>query len=162
MASESMHPKTPAGKIVVLDLPERLAMESRAKEPYFQSNGKLFGRLFKYIDRNGISMTTPVEAEIQPGKMRFFVGSKDVAKAKKGTRDVKIVRLEPMTVLAIGARGSYSEERFQANEAKLRKWLEKNPQYKPAGKAYGVYWNSPFVPGILKHSEVHIPVLKEE
>ncbi|MEY5012255.1 MAG: hypothetical protein RLZZ253_3394, partial [Verrucomicrobiota bacterium] len=23
---------------------------------------------------------------------------------------------------------------------------------------YAVYWNSPFVPGFLKHSEVHIPL----
>lgn len=162
MADESMHEKTPAGEIVVLELPSRIAMEATSRSPYFQTNGTLFRKLFRYIDRNEIAMTTPVEAELQPGKMRFFVGSKDQNKEISPTKEVKIVRMEPKTVVAIGIRGNYTEERFQANETKLRKWLGKNPKYVPAGDAYAVYWNGPFVPGMMKRSEIHIPVQARE
>jgi hypothetical protein len=164
MAYESIHEKTPVGEIVVLELPARIAIETGANAPYFESNGKLFGKLFRFIDSNEISMTTPVEAEIEPGKMRFFVGSKDKAKAKelRSNQEVKVIRMEPRTVVSIGIRGSYTEHRFHNNEEKLRRWLEDNPEYIPTGEAYAVYWNSPFVPGIIKRSEVHIPVTKGE
>ena len=82
-AYESMHEKTPVGKIVVVDLPVRTALETSTDKSYFSENNGLFRKLFRYINQNDISMTTPVEADIKPGKMRFFVGFKDLAKISK-------------------------------------------------------------------------------
>ena len=71
-----MHNKTPVGKIIVLDLPERTALEATTDNSYFSENNGLFRKLFRYINQNDISMTTPVEADINPGKMRFLLATK--------------------------------------------------------------------------------------
>ena len=92
-AYESMHEKTPVGKIVVVDLPARTALETSTDKSYFSENNGLFRKLFRYINQNDISMTTPVEADIKPGKMRFFVGTKDLAKNFKDSDQVKIRKL---------------------------------------------------------------------
>ena len=67
-AYESMHEKTPVGKIVVIDLPARTALEASTDSSYFKSDNGLFRKLFRYISSNDVSMTTPVEADIFPGK----------------------------------------------------------------------------------------------
>ena len=75
-----MHEKTPVGKIQIIDIPQRVALETSSQKSYFSEDNGLFRKLFKYINNNDLSMTTPVEAEINPGKMRFFVGKKDLEK----------------------------------------------------------------------------------
>lgn len=157
-AYESMHEKTPVGKIVVVDLPARTALETSTDKSYFSENNGLFRKLFRYINQNDISMTTPVEADIKPGKMRFFVGTKDLAKNFKDSDQVKIRKLAKQKVVSIGIRGGYTEKRFQENLKSLNKWLAGNPKYEAIGEPYGVYWNGPFVPGLLKRSEIHIPI----
>jgi effector-binding domain-containing protein len=158
-----MHEKTPVGKIMVVNLPERLALEASSDESYFSENNGLFRKLFRYINKNDISMTTPVEADIKPGKMRFFVGSADQIKLYKSSNDVTVRTITPNKVVAIGIRGSYTEKKYMENRAKLFKWVNDNPKYKSYGEAYGVYWNGPFVPGPFKRSEVHLPIkLKDQ
>ena len=157
-AYESMHEKTPVGKIVVVDLPARTALETSTDKSYFSENNGLFRKLFRYINQNDISMTTPVEADIKPGKMRFFVGTKDLAKNFKDSDQVKIRKLAKQKVVSIGIRGGYTEKRFQENLKSLNKWLAGNSKYEAVGEPYGVYWNGPFVPSLLKRSEIHIPI----
>ena len=155
---EEVQPKTPVGKIVVLDLPPRTALETTSGEPYFSSSDGMFRRLFGYIQKNNIKMTTPVEVDINPGKMRFFVGSKDTQRKGVGDQNVNVTNLKARKVLSIGVRGGYTEGNFITNKKKLLKWLRNNSDYKAAGKAYAVYWNGPFMPGFLKRSEIHIPI----
>ena len=157
-AYESMHERTPVGKIVVVDLPARTALETSTDKSYFSENNGLFRKLFRYINQNDISMTTPVEADIKPGKMRFFVGTKDLAKNFKDSDQVKIRKLAKQKVVSIGIRGGYTEKRFQENLKSLNKWLAGNTKFEAIGEPYGVYWNGPFVPGLLKRSEIHIPI----
>lgn len=157
-AYESMHEKTPVGKIQIIDIPQRVALETSSQKSYFSEDNGLFRKLFKYINNNDLSMTTPVEAEINPGKMRFFVGKKDLEKDFKNSSQVIVRKLPPMKVVSIGIRGSYSEKRFNENLSKLSKWLTENKKYESLGDAYGVYWNGPFVPGPFKRSEVHLPI----
>ena len=71
-AYENMYEKTPVGKILILDLPERVAMEASTDKPYFSENNGLFRKLFRFINQNDIAMTTPVEADINPGKNEVF------------------------------------------------------------------------------------------
>ena len=67
-AYDSMYEKTPVGKIMVLELPERLALEAKSGNSYFDADNGLFRKLFRFISSNDVSMTTPVEADIKPGK----------------------------------------------------------------------------------------------
>ena len=157
-AYESMHEKTPVGKIKVIDLPTRLALEASSYGNYFDSNNGLFRKLFQYISFHNVSMTTPVEADINPGKMRFFVGIKDAEKKLSSNDNVKVIELPKIKIVSIGVRGSYTKENFNTNKKKLENWLSKSKLYKQDGEAYGVYWNGPFIPGFFKRSEVHIPI----
>ena len=158
MAYESMHEKTPVGEIKILKLPARIALEATSEDHYFSENNGLFRKLFGYISNHDLAMTTPVEADIDPGKMRFFVGKKDAEKPRPNTSTVTVRDLESMTVVAIGVRGSYSEENFKENKTALLDWLKENPDYEQAGSAYAVYWDGPFIPWFLKRSEIHLPI----
>ena len=162
MAYETMFEQTPVGEIKIIQLPERIAMEAKSGGPYFQSDNGLFRKLFRYISTNDVSMTTPVEADINPGKMRFFVGAKDKVKNISSTKEVEVKTIEPLKVLAIGVRGSYSMKRFMENREKLVQWLDKDKKYELAGEAYAVYWDGPFVLGFFKRSEVHVPIKLRE
>ena len=157
-AYEEMFEKTPVGEIKMIDLPERTALEAKASGSYFQSDNGLFRKLFRYISSNDLAMTTPVEADVNPGKMRFFVGAKDRSKNISSTQIVEVRKIAPMKVVAIGVRGSYSMKRFMENKRKLDQWLDKEKKYEVAGDAYAVYWDGPFVLGFFKHSEVHVPI----
>lgn len=157
-AYESIFEKTSVGTVKMITIPERLALETQSERTYFEADNGLFRKLFRYISNNGISMTTPVEAEIKPGIMRFFVGEKDKGKPIRSTSAVEVKKLSPRVVVAIGIRGSYSEDRFRKNERKLLSWIAKNEKYEPSGNAYAVYWNGPLMPGFLKRSEVHMPI----
>ena len=158
MGYEAMHEKTPVGEIKVLELPKRIALEAKSPQGYFSENNGLFRTLFGYISKHDLSMTTPVEAEIKPGKMRFFVGEKDTTKKRTNTGKVEVIDLDPITVVAIGIRGSYNSENFQKHEKLLLKWIDDNPNYETSGSAYAVYWDGPFIPWLLKRSEVHLPI----
>ena len=153
-----MHEKTPVGEIKILELPVRIALEATSEDHYFAENNGLFRKLFGYISNHDLAMTTPVEADINPGKMRFFVGEDDLGKKFKTTKDVSVKVLPSMKVVSIGIRGSYSQERFNESRKKLTAWLANNKKFEQSGDAYGVYWNGPFVPGVFKRSEVHIPI----
>ena len=155
-----MHEKTPVGEVKIIRLPERVALEANTHASYFSENNGMFRTLFRYINQNEVAMTTPVEADIQPGKMRFFIGAKDLSKKIKSTDKVKVRTLTPLLVAAIGIRGGYSEKRFLDNKQKLEQWLTENSSYESVGEAYGVYWHGPFVPGPFKRSEVHLPIRK--
>jgi hypothetical protein len=158
MGFEAMHEKTPVGEIKVLQLPSRTALEANADQSYFSENNGLFRTLFRYISKHDLSMTTPVEAEIEPGKMRFFVGGKDANKSRPTTDSVTVRKLEPMQVLAIGIRGSYDEENFRENRDRLLRWIDEQTTYEPAGAPYAVYWDGPYIPWFLKRSEIHLPI----
>ena len=162
MAYDSMHEKTPVGEIKVLELPARIALEAKSEDNYFSENNGLFRKLFGYISKHDLAMTAPVEADINPGRMRFFVGEKDADKPRPDTSAVTVRNLDAMTVVAIGIRGSYSEENFKENKSALLSWLRENPDYEQAGPAYGVYWDGPFIPWFLKRSEIHLPIRPSE
>jgi len=158
MGFEAMHEKTPVGEIKVLQLPSRTALEANADQSYFSENNGLFRTLFRYISKHDLSMTTPVEAEIEPGRMRFLVGGKDANKSRPTTDSVTVRKLEPMQVLAIGIRGSYDEENFRENRDRLIQWIDEQTTYEPAGAPYAVYWDGPYIPWFLKRSEIHLPI----
>jgi effector-binding domain-containing protein len=157
-AYEKAFAQTDPGKIEIKVIPGRTLIVAEHAGDYFDENNGLFGRLFRYIQDNDVSMTVPVKADIHPGKMYFYVGSKDLAKELKQTDSVKIVIEPEHTVLSIGVRGGYSEKNYTEARDQLFDWLAASKEWKKSGEAYAIYWNSPFVPAFMKKFEVHIPV----
>jgi DNA gyrase inhibitor GyrI len=157
-AYEAAYPKTPNGTIEIKTIPPAKLMVAEAPGDYFDGNNDMFRVLFRYIRSNEVSMTVPVEAQIDKAQMKFYVGSADISKDLAERGGVKVLNLPERTVASIGIRGSYSKKQFETNRQKLTAWLQENPQYQPTGEAYAVYWDAPFVLWFMKHSEVHIPV----
>lgn len=158
MAYESIYPQTAVGKIEVKTIPARTLLKAAGKGEPFKSRDESFGKLFRYIQSNKVSMTVPVEASATTSTMNFFVGGRDAGKELKSDGGVAVEKMEPRTVVSIGLRGSYTRDHYEQGLKKVGEWLEKHHEWQADGEPYGVYWNSPFVPGWFKRSEVHQPV----
>ena len=157
-AAEQAFPKTGIGEIEVKVLPAATLAASSGEADYFERSDSLFRPLFRYIQSNDIAMTTPVEAEVQPGVMYFYIGGDAADRDLPETDEVKIHQLPERMVLSIGLLGSYSAKNFAKGEARLREWIAGQTNYKATGAARAIYWNGPFTLPALKRSEVHIPV----
>ncbi len=157
-ANEQYYPKTEVGICEFKQLPPARLIVSETSGSYFQANNGLFRPLFRYIQENDIAMTTPVEAEIEPGKMYFYVGQEHANRSLAPTESVRVVELSERTMASIGVRGAYSASNFQQAAEQLKNWLADRPNYVAEGAPRGVFWNGPFTPGFIKRFEVHIPV----
>ena len=157
--ADDAYPRTEVGVCETKRLPAARLMVASSPGGYFSAGNRLFGKLFRYIQSNDIPMTAPVEARIEPAVMVFYCDPSTAARADlKATPEVTLESVPERMVAAIGIRGAYTAEAYATNLAKLREWLKSQPGLKAVGEPYAVYWNSPFVPGFLKRSEVHIPV----
>jgi len=154
MANEAFQ-KTEPGNIEIKELPAGRLLESVSEGNYFERSNQLFRPLFNYIQENDISMTTPVEAKIDPGKMYFRVAEDQAHRAKDDSANVKVIDVPKRLVAAIGARGSYSQSNFEEAKATLMEWVSEEG-LSTEGDAYGVYWNGPFTPWFLKTFEVQV------
>lgn len=155
---EQMYPRTEAGQVEIKTLPERISLETKPKANYFARDDAHFMKLFRYIGDNDLAMTTPVEAEIDPGTMRFFVGDKASGRALSNSEDVRVAAIPSSEVLSVGITGAYSERNFRRGVQVLDEWLEAHPETSVSGKPYAVYWDGPFVPDRFKKSEVHYKI----
>lgn len=162
-AVEDAYPRTAPGVMEIKQLPAARLLLAESSGRYFSSNNQLFGKLFRYISANQIPMTAPVEARMEPGVMVFYMDPQSQKRADvQPSAEVKFQDLPIRSVASIGIRGSYSEENYAEALMELREWLAKQTDYEATGEAYGVYWNSPFVPFFFKQSEVHIPVQRKK
>lgn len=157
-AYESAFPKTEVGVIEIKELPPGRVIVARSDKPYFEGANKLFRPLFNFIQQNDIAMTVPVEAEIEPGAMYFYLGSDATTDRLQQAEGVQIEALPARTVASIGTRGGYKEANFLKARAKLQAWLAEQTEYQATGPARAVYWNGPFTLPALKRGEIHIPV----
>ena len=152
-AAEKAFPPTEPGKIEVKVLPAGRLLESTGSRDYFNNSGRLFSPLFRYIQQNRISMTTPVEAQINPGKMYFWVAKDQVDKAQNDSANVRVIDVPNRRVASIGSRGAYTQANFDKSKEALLKWIEQE-ELVLDGEPYAVYWNGPFTPWFLKTFEV--------
>ena len=157
-AYEQAFAKTNVGEFEIKALPAARLIACQTDATYFEDNNRLFRPLFRYISSRDIAMTTPVEAEMNPGVMYFYIGSEVSSDALDPTESVSVHEAPKRLVASLGVRGSYSEHNFNKASAKLSAWLLKNPVYEATGKVRGIFWNGPFIPGFFKRFEVHIPV----
>ncbi|MGB0743241.1 MAG: heme-binding protein [Opitutales bacterium] len=161
LAYEQAFAKTDVGKIELKTIPASRLITSESEGHYFKQNNGLFRPLFRYISQNDIAMTTPVEAEMMPGKMYFYIGGDAAERDLISTDTVSVVVLPERLVASIGVRGSYTEKNFKAALKQLEAWLEKHPTHRASSEARGVFWNGPFTPGFFKRFEVHLSVVEQ-
>jgi hypothetical protein len=157
-AYEQAFAKTDVGEFEVKTLPPARLIASQTDAAYFDDNNSLFRPLFRYISSRDVAMTIPVEAEINPGVMYFYIGAGVSSDVLDATENVSVHELPERTVASLGVRGGYSKRNFNKASARLSAWLLKNTAYEAIGEVRGVFWNGPFIPGIFKRFEVHIPV----
>lgn len=151
------YPRTASGVVELKNIPAQKVMEAEAGGSYFDGRNS-FMTLFRYIRRNNVAMTTPVETDVAENRMRFFVGQGDRDKPLPSRDGVRIADRPSLTVVSAGLRGSYTREHYEEGLALVRAWLKQHPEWVADGAPWAVYWNSPFMPGFLKKSEVHQPV----
>ncbi len=172
------------GEIVIKDYPPyRLARVRSGQNGVEGGPNKMFRPLFNHIKRNEIAMTAPVElgyggdtpapndTRVTPGDQRLAESMaflyRDPTWGKPGSdeADPRIVveDVPAMTVLSIGVRGSYTDDRFAAALKKLQEWITANPErVRVVGPPRYLAYNSPFVPGFLRFGEVQLPVTRAE
>ena len=160
-AYDQAFPRTEPGEVEVKVLPAGRLLECRGEGSYFNQSNSLFGPLFNYIKEHDISMTTPVEARIEPGTMLFWVAEDQVDKATENNDVVRVIDVDERMVAAIGARGRYSEANFKVAKAELLKWIQTDNDLEAIGKPYAVYWNGPITPWFLKKFEVQVKVRRK-
>jgi len=159
----------PVGEVITKTYPpHRLA---RVRSGGRGTDGS-FMALFRHIERNEIAMTAPVEMEmgvaddktahLRTASMAFLYGSADVGTPGPDPTDPNVVveDVPEVTVVSLGVRGSYSEDRFAEFAGKLEAWLVEHPQWVAAGPPRMLAYNSPFVPGMLKYAEVQVPIAR--
>ena len=159
-AYDKAYPMSPVGEVQVKTLPNAKVLVAEDKGTYFEKNNGLFSALFNYIQKHDVAMTTPVEGALTNAVMRFYVGADDKTKDLRDGDRVKVQTLPRRTVLALGVKGSYSQDNVTEAVKQLQNWMTEHPHYKKSGDPYAVYWNSPFVPWFLKRSEIHIPIVE--
>mgnify|MGYP006081013461 FL=1 len=158
MAYEQAFEQTEPNTTELKELPAGRLLESRGDGSYFESSGSLFGPLFRYIQKNDIAMTTPVEARMDPGAMYFWVSSTQEEKATSDTANVRVIDVPERTVASHGSRGSYSQNNFEKAKAILLNWVNNQSDIETIGEPFGVYWNGPFTPWFLKTFEVQVEI----
>jgi hypothetical protein len=133
----------------------------------------MFMKLFRHIERNDIAMTAPVEMSWsdrpapdqgrrrQPTAMAFLYGAATAGRVGADPQDPRVVveDVPPLTVASVGLRGSYDAATLDRGLKQLNQWLAAHPEWRPSGDPRTLGYNSPFVPGFFKYSEVQQPVV---
>ena len=158
MAYEKAFEQTKPGTTELKELPAGRLLESKGDGSYFESSNSLFGPLFRYIQKNDIAMTTPVEARMDPGAMYFWVSSTQEEKATSSTANVQVIDVPGRTVASHGSRGSYSQNNFEEAKTALLNWVDSQSDIETVGEPFAVYWDGPFKLGFLKTFEVQVKV----
>ncbi|MEO0452617.1 MAG: heme-binding protein [Verrucomicrobiota bacterium] len=162
-AAEKAFTPTKPGEVEVKTLPASTVIRASSDAGnYFDRNNSLFMPLFRYIDERKIAMTTPVEAELEPGEMVFYIGTDIDHDSLESTENVKVETIEERQVLSVGIRGAYSKKKFEEAQEIAVKWLAENDGYEAVSEPRMIYWDAPYVPGPLKKSELHITIAKTE
>lgn len=124
-----------------------------------------FWPLFRHIESNGISMTTPVRMDWQPSddgsarpqSMAFLYGER-TTEPKQVAEGVRVVEVPACTVLSIGMIGDDRRERIAEMRARFDAFLAAHPEWRADGSLRTMGYNSPMVPRDRRYFEVQLPV----
>jgi uncharacterized surface protein with fasciclin (FAS1) repeats len=123
-----------------------------------------FMPLFRHIQREGISMTSPVEMDYSdldgagaPWVMSFLYRTPDQGRAGDAG-SVVVVDRGPVTVLSIGLTGTTRLDRLREAEADLARWLAGQSRWVAAGAPRALFYNGPEVAPGRRWVELQLPV----
>jgi len=161
---------TPPGSIDLKTYPSvRLAEVASTGDPDSGMN-KTFWPLFNHIKGHDIAMTSPVEMNYrgmrasdhptpESWSMAFLYRQPELNRT--GVEGRVVVRdADPVTVVAVGMKGSYSMSLVQRGMRQIEDWLAANPQWEAAGDWRALYYNGPALLWWNKWAEVQLPVRK--
>lgn len=170
---EGFPPPTPAGKIEVKHYPAYRSGTVRYQGQLSQATSAAFDPLYRHISSNDIGMTAPVETryplvtldegggakpdERGEAKVSFLYRSTDV-QPQQIAQGIEVENTPSMTVVSIGIQGNYNYDSYQEHVNQLRDWLAQHPEYTISGSPRRFFYDSPFIPDLLKRSEVQIPI----
>ncbi|MFG0329874.1 MAG: heme-binding protein [Phycisphaerales bacterium] len=162
---------TPPGAIEVKRYPsDRRAVYGEQGGETGQMGSRGFWPLFRHIQRNDIKMTTPVvmgydgvdsanDESIDAWSMAFLYSSKSIGSTGPAEGGVEVIESEPVTVVAIGQRGSSeSVDDLRGSLDELEAWLDANPEWERAGEPRVLGYNGPMTPWYARWWETQIPV----
>lgn len=131
--------------------------------------GRPFFTLFGHINREGISMTVPVEMRPESpestGSMAFLYenGTQGETGVDAADPNVEVADVEPTTVLAVGLRGRRDDGRVASAETRLRAALaERAEEYEAAGPPRVTVYSGPGVPAAESFFEVQLPLRRAD
>lgn len=159
-------PSDTDGSFEVRDYPELLVAEAVAAGDRAAALDKGFGQLADYIfakSRDGakVAMTAPVLSSAATGgkwATRFVMPSKFTKETLPATGPDVAIKTVPARKVAVFQFGGTTEEAdLAAHEQELRDWVGAK-KFKAAGEPERAFYNSPFVPGPLRRTEIWLPI----
>lgn len=133
---------------------------------YAPSRG--FSPLFRHISSNDISMTAPVETRYPVATLEGQTTQGDAAVSflyrnldivpREVAENIVIEDIPAMTVVSMGTRGRYDMASYSASLQQLQAWLAAHPEYEVIGQPRRFFYDGPFLPDLMKRSDVQIPV----
>lgn len=161
---------TPMGAIEIKEYPlVRRAQVKRDGNPDW-GMGWAFWPLFQHIKQREIAMTSPVEMDFEgmtgaPSSkpdswtMSFLYRAPELGPTG-ADKKVEVVDIEPVTVVAIGFKGSYKLSRVREHLGTLENWLNGQNEWEPVGEPRALYYNGPEQRESRKWGEVQIPITR--
>lgn len=154
------------GQFQVRRYPELLVAETSVSGNQDSALDLGFSRLVNYIfghERSGgkIAMTAPVLFGGEDGdrwRTRFVMPRAMTRETlPPAGADVEIATMPARKVAVVEFSGGVDEETLAEREAQLRSWMGAK-KLEAKGEAERAFYNSPFVPGPLRRTEIMIPV----
>jgi hypothetical protein len=160
---------TADGEIEIKQYPAYRSATVQVKGDLGSASSRGFSPLFRHISDNNISMTAPVEAQYPTATLQanaasqgdtavsFLYRSLDIV-PKEVEQDVQVDDIAPMTVVSFGVKGGYDYGIYTKGIERLQGWLAAHPEYTVTGAPRRFFYDGPFVPDVLKRSDIQIPV----
>ncbi len=157
---------TPPGAIDIKSYPSVRLAEVQGSSTPDRGMNDAFWPLFRHIKKHDIAMTSPVEMNYQKldadntpdaWSMAFLYRTPDLNQTG-AEGNITVRDADPVTVLALGAKGDYSMSLVNTAREQLQSWLDQNPQWIPDGEWRALYYNGPALFWWNKWAEVQIPI----
>ncbi|MCC5874606.1 MAG: heme-binding protein [Candidatus Sumerlaeia bacterium] len=159
---------TPPGAIEIKTYPEVRRAEISGTG---SRSGSGFMPLFRHIQRSDIAMTSPVEMDYalagdsntpttNEWTMSFLYRTQNLRETGVDEMDDRITirDVEPLTVVSLGGRGTYRNDRIESDLATLMGWLENQSDWELAGAPRALLYNGPTWRPWQKWLEVQLPI----